>query len=220
MIIQHLSHVSRRAAIAVGVVTAAVLTTAAISGAADKPDRTSFSMFPNALNLRCLSDPGSRHAPTVEVNVVRGDENDTMTLRLRNFKPDLDFDLFTVEHSNQAADGTAVTPFPNFGLAWYQSDIHVSHGGSATVRVKTILLDQIFGFDPAVGLNPTNTFHVGFWFNDPADAAPCGFSGFTPFNGEHHAGPLAFITRPDATTNLGPLCTDPTTTGTTTTCNP
>jgi hypothetical protein len=31
----------------------------------------------------------------------------------------------------------------------------------------------------------------------------------TPFNGEHQAGPLAFITRPDATTNLGPLCTDP-----------
>jgi hypothetical protein len=218
--IQHLSHASRRAAIAVAVVGAAVLTTAAVSGAADKPDRTSFSMFANPVNLPCLSDPSSRHQPTVAVDVDRGDENDTMTLRLRNFKRDLDFDLFTVENSNQQADGTAVTPFANFGLAWYQSDIHVSHGGNATVKVKTILLDQIFGFDPAVELKPTNTFHVGFWFNDPADAAQCGFTGFTPFNGEHHAGPLAFITRPDPATNLGPLCTDPTTVGTAISCNP
>jgi hypothetical protein len=31
----------------------------------------------------------------------------------------------------------------------------------------------------------------------------------TPFNGTHNAGPLAFITRPNATTGLGPLCTSP-----------
>jgi len=104
-------------------------------------------------------------------------------------------------------------------LAWYQSDIHTDPTGNATVTIKTILLDQIFGFDPAVGLNPTNTFHVGFWFNDPADAASCGFTGFTPFNGEHHAGPLAFITRPNPITKLGPLCTDPTNT-TPVRCNP
>jgi hypothetical protein len=63
----------------------------------------------------------------------------------------------------------------------------------------------IFGFDPAVGLAPTNTFHVGFWFNKPAGANNC-VHLITPFNGEHKAGPLAFITRPDATTQLGPLC--------------
>jgi hypothetical protein len=34
-----------------------------------------------------------------------------------------------------------------------------------------------------------NTFHMGFWFNDPNDAAPCGFDVTkpTPFNGEHRA---------------------------------
>ena len=43
-----------------------------------------------------------------------------------------------------------------------------------------------------------NTFHVGFWFNDPADAAACNFDVTkpTPFNGEHRAGPLAMISRP------------------------
>ena len=58
---------------------------------------------------------------------------------------------------------------------------------------------------------PTNTFHVGFWFNNPADAAACGFDATspTPFNGEHRAGPLAMISVPDATTGLGPLCLNP-----------
>jgi hypothetical protein len=68
-----------------------------------------------------------------------------------------------------------------------------------------------------VGLAPTNTFHVGFWFNNPADAAFCGFTGSTPFNGEHAAGPNAFITRPVAVFNVGPLCTDPVGVGV---CNP
>src|SRR5262249_20409589 len=128
-------------------------------------------------------------------------------------KQGLNFDLFTVENSPQQADGSPNPNFVNFGLAWYQSDVHIDDRSSfelSNVTIKTILVNQIFGFDPAVGLPPTNTFHVGFWFNDPADAVPCGFpeGAFTPFNGEHHAGPLAFVTRPDAGTGLGPLCTD------------
>ena len=31
----------------------------------------------------------------------------------------------------------------------------------------------------------------------------------TPFNGEHHAGPLAMISVPDSVTALGPLCLNP-----------
>ena len=84
------------------------------------------------------------------------------------------------------------------------------------------MLDQIFGFDPAVSLAPTGTFHVGFWFNDPKDAAACGFNPATPtpFNGDHQAGPLAMISVPDATTNLGPLCTKPDTSTTPARCSP
>jgi hypothetical protein len=212
----------RRFASALAIATVAVLASAAASSANNgKQHEAHFQMFANPAQARCLSasDNPSRQ-PTVDVTVQRGEDNDTATLRLRNFKPDLQFDLFTVQNSNQNADGSAVAGFGNFGLAWYQSDIHVNHSGRATVKIKTILLDQIFGFDPAVSLAPTNTFHLGFWFNDPADAAPCGFTGATPFNGEHRAGPLAFITRPDAETNLGPLCTDPTTSTGTVTCNP
>jgi hypothetical protein len=88
--------------------------------------------------------------------------------------------------------------------------------------IKTILLDRTFGFDPDAELPPTNTFHVGMWFNDPNDAEACGFDVTepTPFNGEHRAGPLAMISLPDAETGLGPLCTDPNTSTNPPSCNP
>ena len=208
----------RRVALA-GVLAACFALGSAVASAAGKPDQAHFQMYANPGQIGCLQ-AGPYRQPTVDVTIDRGEDNDTATLRLRNFKPGLDFDLFTVQNSNQASDGLPVPGFSNFGLAWYQSDIHVNGSGRATVRIKTILLDQIFGFDPAVGLAPTNTFHLGFWFNDPADAAGCGFTGATPFNGEHHAGPLAFVTRPDPLTALGPLCTDPTTVNGTVACNP
>jgi hypothetical protein len=168
--------------------------------------------------LNCLGVPG-QPAPTANATVTKGSDNDTLTLRLANFKPGLAFDMFTVERSNQLANGSP-NPTPGFGMAWYQSDIHVGTYGSATTTIKTILLNQIFGFDPDVNLAPTNTFNLGFWFNSPADAQPCGFTGTTPFNGEHTAGPVAFITRPNALTGLGPLCTKPNTSTVPATCHP
>jgi hypothetical protein len=149
--------------------------------------------------------------PTAHVTLQRGDLNDVLILHAEHLKPNIAFDLFTIQNSNLLADGSLDPNFKNFGLAWYQSDVQADGNGKADVMIKTILLDQIFGFDPGVGLGPTNTFNVGFWFNDPNDAAPCGFDPNkpTPFNGEHKAGPAAMISLPDATTNLGPLCTNP-----------
>jgi hypothetical protein len=181
--------------------------------------KTTFQLAVNPAFLECLqSAPGK--TPLASVTVAEGKLNDKLTLTLKNLKPGLAFDMFTVENSNLLSDGSVDPSFTNFGLAWYQSDIEVSHGGSAKVTIQTILLNQIFGFDPAVSLAPTNTFHVGFWFNDPADAAACGFSGSTPFNGEHNAGPLAMISVPNSNTNLGPLCLNPNTTTSPATCNP
>lgn len=207
-------------AIAAGVAAAtALLLTALAAGAASPPSDTTFSLFPNPTTLACLRD-ASGTAPTATVAVHRGGLSDTLTIDLAHFKPGLDFDLFTVEKSNQQADGSPAPGFTSFGLAWYQSDLHVRSDGTGTAKLKTILLDQVFGFDPAVGLAPTNTFHVGFWFNRPRDAAPCGFAGATPFNGEHAAGPVAFISRPNATTQLGPLCINPDLSKSPVVCNP
>lgn len=181
---------------------------------------TTFSLFPNVAFRNCAQAAG--HTAKATAKVVRGSANDTLTLTLSGFKPHLGFDMFTVQRSNQTASGAAVVGFSNFGLAWYQSDVHTSSTGTASVTVRTILLDQIFGFDPAVSLAPTNTFHVGFWFDSVAEAQPCSATKLlpTPFNGEHTAGPLAFITRPKATTGLGPLCTQPFSSSGTFKCHP
>jgi hypothetical protein len=179
-----------------------------------------FNLTPQAKFINCLG-PGYGPLPKAQVIVQRGELNDVLILRAQHLKPNLDFDLFTIQNSNLLADGEVDPNFKNFGLAWYQSDIQADANGNAEVAIKTILLDQIFGFDPAVVLPPTNTFHLGFWFNNPNDAVACGFDPTkpTPFNGEHKAGPNAMISLPNAETDLGPLCTAPIKLGRTFTCN-
>jgi hypothetical protein len=193
-----------------------------VASAQDKDEEVSFNLIPNPKFVDCLR-AGTQEEPQAHVTVIRGKLNDTLILDLDGIKPGLAFDLFTVQHSAFLANGSPDPGFKNFGLAWYQSDIQISHQtDDGHVRIKTILLDQIFGFDPAVLLPPTNTFHVGFWFNNPDDAKACGFDVTkpTPFNGEHRAGPLAMISLPDAKTGLGPLCTDPNTSTKPASCNP
>ncbi len=197
----------------------ALLTLSASGQAASTaPSGTSFQLTPNAKFLGCLRGPEG--TPSASVRVVRGSLNDQLTITLNDFKPNLRFDMFTVQRSPLLANGMPDPSFKGFGLAWYQSDLQTNSDGDGTATIKTILLDQIFGFDPEVNLPPTNTFHVGFWFNNPADAAPCGFTGTTPFNGSHDAGPLAAISRPNASTQLGPLCTNPDRSTTPVSCKP
>jgi hypothetical protein len=205
----------------VGVAAAALAGSVGVAAAANsKPNETRFAMFAQSAQLPCLRPNPYAPEPQVTVRVNRHNLNDTADIDLRGFKPNLDFDLFTIQHSPQTATGTPDAN-PSVGMAWYQSDLHVNGDGTGHAHIRTVLLDQIFGVDKDVNLPPTNTFHMGFWFNSPADAQQCGFTGSTPFNGEHQAGPLAFVTRPDAHTNLGPLCTDPITdAGGTFSCNP
>jgi hypothetical protein len=179
----------------------------------DEQDIVHLVFYPDPNILPCLAQypDDAAKQPSVEADVVRGDLTDGLFLHGKNIKPELKFDLFTIERSLLQADGTRDPNFHGFGFAWYQSDLEASDHGALRASIRTILLDQIFGFDPDAQLQPTNTFEVGFWFNDPNDAAACGFdpSKPTPFNGEHRAGPLAMTTVPDAKTGLGPLCTKP-----------
>lgn len=202
----------------------ALTTVSAGVNPAPEKDLVQFDLHPNPKFLRCLAaapdDP--HHAPRAHIVVRRGKLNDALFLHAINLKPGLAFDLFTIEHSSLDAKGAPDPSFKNFGLAWYQTDVETSSTGQAGATIHTILLDQIFGFDAATGLPPTGTFHVGFWFNQPEDAAPCGFDVAhpTPFNGEHRAGPLAMITVPDGSSGLGPLCTKPDTSVSPARCSP
>ena len=206
-------------------VTALGLTVAIANSAAaqDKPNVISFDLYPNPATVDCLR-ANYNEEPRAHATVIRGKLNDTLILDLDGIRPDLAFDLFTVQHSPFLADGTRDPAFTgSFGLAWYQSDIHVGHRtDDGHVRISTILLDQIFGFDADVGLAPTNTFHLGFWFNNIADVGTCGVDPrkTTPFNGEHKAGPFAMISRPEPLSKLGPLCSDPNESTKPASCNP
>ena len=200
----------------------------ALSGvaSAQKTDEITFNLVPNPDTVGCLR-ANSYEEPRARATVIRGKSNDTLILDLDGIKPGLAFDLFTIQRSPLLADGSKDPAFTSvfngsFGLAWYQSDIQIEHGDNGHVRIKTILLDDIFGFDPDVRLAPTNTFHVGFWFDDPNAAKDCNFDPTKPkpFNGEHKSGPLAMISLPDAKTGLGPLCTNPDNTTTPASCKP
>ncbi len=182
---------------------------------------TDFGLKTNPTILNCLRITPTA-TPFATVSLRQGDINDDLTILVANVKPHLAFDLFTVQNSSLTSAGTPDPKFKNFGLAWYQTDLEADSRGIIVAAIRSIFVNQIFGFDAGASppLPPTNTFHVGFWFNNPTDAAACGFTGFTPFNGEHHAGPLAMISLPNATTGLGPLCLSPNTATHPATCNP
>ena len=124
-------------------------------------------------------------------------------------------------------DGRGIqVPNAPFGLSWYQGDIETGDGGSGTgvfigrFSIETFIVSP--GSAPApvvhnnafpdasqnVPFNPTHTFHLGLWFNDPADAAKAGCpANVTPFNGDHDAGIQALSTKnfPDLQGPLGQL---------------
>ena len=192
----------------VGMLAATGLITAAQPAAAQR--KITFQLTPNPKFAACLGVQGGP-APEATVTVIRGKLADTLTISGKNIAPKLAFDLFTIQRSQLLANGQPDLNFTNFGQAWYQSDLQADADGNLKGSIKTILLDQIFGFDPDANLAPTQALHVGFWFNNPNDAAPCGFDVTkpTPFNGQHKAGPNAMVSLPDPTTDLGPLCTVP-----------
>jgi hypothetical protein len=184
------------------------------SGAHALETSKTFSLQPEVKVLKCFAANVAK-PPTATVTVSRAGQRDHLVLTVHGLKPRLQFDVFTVQRSNLLADGQPDPAFTgSFGLAWYQSDLNADADGNATTSLNSIFIDQIFGFDPDVKLappKPLNTFHIGFWFNDPNTAVPCGFDATkpTPFNGEQKAGPAAMISVPAEHTGLGPLCLNP-----------
>src|SRR5689334_10331522 len=76
-----------------------------VPGASTVTSKT-FKLFPNPAFLACAQATG--HTATASATVTRGAVNDTLKLSLAGFKPNLGFDLFTVQRSNQTAAGTPV----------------------------------------------------------------------------------------------------------------
>jgi hypothetical protein len=137
---------------------------------------------------------------------------EVMDVRVQGLPADTDFDFFVIQ-----------VPNAPFGLSWYQGDIHTNKHGRGHQRFIGRFNEETFivapGAAPAPSVHnnafpdatinpptgPVHTFHLGLWFNAPADAVKAGCPGdVTPFNGEHNAGIQVLSTRnfPDA---QGPL---------------
>jgi len=89
-----------------------------------------FRLVPQAKFLACLR-LSSTTKPKGIVTVTKGQLRDILILTIKNIKPNLAFDLFTIENTNLLANGSPDPSFTgNFGLAWYQTDVQADAFGN------------------------------------------------------------------------------------------
>lgn len=183
---------------AIPVMAGAGLLSGLVSPAAEAaPLRFSMVRSSVAVAADCLRNASARVTVTPQGQVERLD------IRATKLPPNTEFDVF-------------VTQVPNapFGLSWYQGDLESNAAGEATVsflgrfNIETFIVAPGVDQAPVVhhgtiadastnpATAPVHTFHLGIWFNSPADAARAGCPNtLTPFNGEHNAGVQALSTR-------------------------
>ena len=118
---------------------------------------------------------------------------ENMHVEVSGLPANTDFDLFVIQK-----------PTPNFGLAWYMGDMLTDAHGVAVndfigrFNIGTFIVAP--GSEPAPvvlagdassnpATPPVQLYHLGLWFDSPADAqhAGCG-NKVTPFNSTHNAG--------------------------------
>jgi hypothetical protein len=154
-----------------------------------------------------------RSATAVGANCLRGAEADVtiksqgpvevMTVKAERLPRNTDFDLFVIQ-----------VPKAPFGMSWYQGDLQTDGHGRAEGRFIGRFSIETFSVAPGTApapvvhtspipdassnpaTAPVHQYHLGLWFNSPADAVAAGCPGtVTPFNGDHTAGVQALSTR-------------------------
>jgi hypothetical protein len=122
---------------------------------------------------------------------------EVMNVTATGLPPNTDFDFFVIQ-----------VPNAPFGVSWYQGDILTDGTGRGQGHFVGRFSIETFAVAPGVApapvvfnqppfpdasqnpkFNPIQMYHLGLWFNSPADASKAGCPGtVTPFNGDHHAG--------------------------------
>lgn len=174
--------------------TSALLITALAAGtvaAADPIKSADFEMQVSAGAKACL--PNAK----AEVHIKSLGPVEVMTVDASGLPPKTNFDFFVIQ-----------VPKAPFGVAWYQGDLETNREGEAHGRFVGRFNIETFAVAPGVApapvvfddqpfpdassnpaFNPIQMYHLGLWFNSPADAQKAGCpNGVTPFNGEHNAG--------------------------------
>ena len=158
--------------------------------AGDYSEAVTFNMAVSAGAATCLPNANAT------VRITPNGPNQEMEVSVRGLRPNTTYTVFVLQ-----------LPKAPFGVAWYQGDIETNAVGSGRSRFTGIFSDETFahaqgsgaapvlhtGAFPDASANPpfapVHMFHVGIWFDSPADASAAGCPATnTPFNGDHTAG--------------------------------
>jgi hypothetical protein len=138
---------------------------------------------------------------------------EVMRVDVEGLPANTNFDFFVIQ-----------IPIGPFGVSWYQGDIETNRKGEGSQRfigrfnIETFAVSPDVAAPPQVHTNapfpdatvgvafrPIHTYHLGLWFNSPADAVKAGCPGATtPFNGDHTAG-IQVLNTANFPANEGPL---------------
>jgi hypothetical protein len=148
-----------------------------------------------------VSEGASRCLPKAYAKVIDHTFGNFENLEVvvHDLAPNTDFDFFIIQVPNKP-----------FGASWYMGDISTDSTGTGVGNFAGRFSSETFiispGATPApnefldppavvpeatngVQTNPVQMYHLGLWFDSPADAAKAHCpSTPTPFNGEHDAG--------------------------------
>jgi hypothetical protein len=186
-------------------ITTALLVT--MAGTAAAADKFSFDMVVSPGARACLPDAEA------SVTIDPKGEAEDLVIQASGLPPKTGFDFFVIQ-----------VPNAPFGLSWYQGDLETNGAGRAVqhfrgrFNIETFIVapgvapaPQVFNDPPFPdaaqnpATNPVQTYHLGLWFNSPADAAKAGCPNtVTPFNGEHNAG-IQVLNTANFPNDFGPL---------------
>ncbi|MET7427207.1 hypothetical protein [Dactylosporangium sp. NPDC005555] len=203
-------HFSRAAVIVGTAVMIIAAGGAAAVATSTKHTRIEFKMVRSAASE--MAGPGCLPNAKASVKVRSKGPVEEMKIEASGLPKNTEFDLFVIQ-----------VPNAPFGLSWYQGDLDTNRKGKAegtfigrfSIETFTVAPGSTTApvvhtspipdasTNPATG--PVHQYHLGLWFNSPADAKAAGCSGaLTPFNGDHTAGVQALSTKNFAPTQ-GPL---------------
>ncbi len=192
---------------AIGVSSALLLATAAAGTVAAAPRGADFDMIVSPAAKACLPNA------TAKVHVRSLGPVEVMNVDASGLPKNTEFDFFVIQVPNKP-----------FGVSWYQGDMQTNDEGEAEGRFIGRFNIETFAVAPGVAsapvvfndqpfpdaaqnpaFNPIQMYHLGLWFNSPADAQAAGCSNsVTPFNGEHNAG-IQVLNTANAADDQGPL---------------
>ena len=161
-----------------------------MTGVAKGEDTIKFDMVVSGGARACLP-----HAEA-DVTVHSIGSVEIMDVDVEGLPANTDFDFFVIQ-----------VPKAPFGLSWYQGDINTNKYGRGhqvfigRFNIETFIVAPGSAPAPVVfneafpdastnpPTDPVQIYHLGLWFNSPADAKKAGCPAtVTPFNGEHNAG--------------------------------